>query len=83
MKHLFSSYLILPFFLLFALVFKAVVIGSEASDAASIAALAALYGWCLALENKKQEPINAKVQKDLDDMRAALSALKVQRTMGR
>lgn len=52
-------------------------------EAATIAALCALYGYQLYLDSKKEKPINDTVKKEIEDLRSAVNALKVGRAFGR
>lgn len=72
------NYSLLAFFL-FSI--KLVVFGSSVSDAIALFALAGLYGFSLFLESKKETPINDEIKKDLENVKSAVNALKIGRTL--
>jgi Ca2+/Na+ antiporter len=74
-----SPALILLFSLIAHSHFKAINIG----EALAISALCVLYGYTLFLDSKREAPINEEVKKELQELRSAVSALKVARAYGR
>lgn len=57
---------------------RAVIEGAGIGDAIAVIALCSLYGFKMFLDhNKKQERLDDKVQKELDDMKVAVAGIQV------
>ena len=62
---------------------RVVIVGAGVGDALAVAALGGLYAFTLFLESKKEAPVNESIKKELSDVKAALAALRVGKTIGR
>lgn len=69
--------------LLIAQTARCVGFGASIGDAIALIALCGLYGYLQLLKSKESEPLNDKVAKDLDEVKSAIAAIKVGRTIGR
>lgn len=69
--------------LLVALCARSVVFGASVGDALAIAAAAGLYGYWLYLESKKELPVNEQVREEIQELRGAINALKISKSLGR
>jgi hypothetical protein len=56
---------------------------SSLGQAVAIAALCATYAYNLYLDSKKEAPINEEVKKELQELRGAITSLKINKVFGR
>lgn len=56
---------------------------SSLGDAIVVAALASSYCYSLYLESKKEEPINDAIKSELENLRTAVSSLKIAKSLSR
>lgn len=73
-----------PFLILLScVVVRAAVLGAGVGDALAIAALCGLKGWWLYLEQTKKPNITGEMQKQVDEMRTTVQALKMSQARNR
>lgn len=62
---------------------RLVILGASIGDAVALIGLCALYAYTLYLDSNKEEPINDQIKSEVEQLRNAVNALKVAKSLGR
>lgn len=66
-----------------SLVVRMLICGSNIGESVALAAMGGVFCFLVYLENKNEAPINEQVKKDIEELRSAVNALKVEKAFRR